>query len=57
MKFIVPEVEIKKFDVNDILTSSRAEEMMPEETISAFDTLMEGTCVGNSSDNLVDACL
>ena len=57
MKFIAPVVEIKKFDVQDILTSSRADEMVPEETVSALDTLMEGSCVGNSSDNLIDACL
>ena len=60
MKFIAPEVEIKMFNVNDILTASAGAEddsSAEETTISAFETMMEGECVGNASDNLVPACL
>ena len=58
MKFIAPEVEVKMFNVNDILTASAGNDASEEEsTISAFETMMEGECSGNASDNFVPACL
>ena len=57
MKFIAPEVEIKMFNVNDILTASQTDAPSVEETISAWETYMEGDCSGNDSDWLVPACL
>ena len=55
MKFIAPEVEIKMFNVSDILTASGDPEVT--ETISAWETYAEGDCSGNDSDWLVPACL
>ena len=55
MKFIAPEIEIKMFDVNDILTISRA--VTVTETVCAWETFAEGDCAGNDSDWLVSACL
>ena len=58
MKFTAPEVEIKMFNVNDILTASTGDDAGEEETtVSAMYTFMEGQCVGNASDNMVPACL
>ena len=58
MKFIAPEVEIKMFNVVDVLTASQAESEAPEETtISAFGYILQGSCNGNAGDNLVPDCV
>lgn len=67
MKFIAPEVEIKKFNVNDILTASMGgneggeggDPIVSEEdtTISVFESDNEGACTGNDSDWGVPNCL
>ncbi len=60
MKFIAPEVEIKMFNVNDILTASQpqgGDTSEEETTISVFESDNEGACTGNDSDWGVPACL
>lgn len=56
MKFIAPEVDIKKFDVADILTASSAAETEAT-TINQEGYPMEGQCVYNASDALVPECI
>lgn len=59
MKFVAPEVSVKKFDVEDILTASTPTEATTE--VSAIGMIMEGECIGNgyndnAADNLVPEC-
>ena len=57
MKFIAPELEVKMFNVNDVLTAS-GEASTPEDDISAATgTLSEGSCVGTSADDWLDDCI
>lgn len=58
MKFIAPELEVKMFNVNDILTASgETEGPIASETPNQFGYLAEGECVGNASDNWIPDCL
>lgn len=52
MKFEIPEIEVKKFDVADILTSSS--EPGP---ISQADSINEGSCNNNEGDFGVPDCV
>lgn len=59
MMFVKPEVEIRKFSVEDVLTASTASESNPEpSTISREGAAMEGECRGTAWDNtLEDDCI
>ncbi len=59
MKFIAPELEVKMFNVNDILTTSGADDGVDTEydVSAAVDTLEEGNCVGTSADQWLEDCL
>lgn len=57
MKFVNPELEVVKFNVEDILTASGEGPIETEpEPISQAGYAMEGSCVGNASDNYVPNC-
>ena len=63
MKFFAPEVEIKKFNVNDILTTSGNDQGSDsgdvDEATAAAGTGHEAAgmpCTGNASDNFVPDC-
>ena len=49
MKFVAPEIEVRKFDVSDVLTTSGQP--------SAFETPAEGACAGNDSDWGLNDCI
>lgn len=53
MKFVNPELEVKRFDVADILTTSGA-----TEAITQLGAMMEGECRGTAWDNnLKEDCI
>lgn len=54
MKFEIPEIEVKKFDLADILTASGAPGPGP---VSVAESDNEGSCTGNDSDWGVPACI
>ncbi len=56
MKFIAPEVEIKKFDVADVLTASSSAETEAT-TINQEGYPMEGSCKYNEGDAGVPDCI
>lgn len=62
MKFVKPEMEIKMFAVEDVMTTSSAapstssswkNPLVPAQT----DTIDEGNCVGTKADNWLEDCL
>ena len=63
MKFIAPEVEIKRFDVADVLTAS-AGAGEPDVSVSINQQLGTyvgdiegGPCTGTAADDLIDECI
>lgn len=63
MKFIAPEVEVLKFNVADVLTTSTGagsdEPATEDRTIEleTFVSLIGLPCSGNASDNSLENCL
>lgn len=59
MKFIAPEVEVLKFNVADVLTTSTPDEPGEDHTIEleTFVSLIGLPCSGNASDNSLENCL
>jgi len=62
MKFIAPEVEVLKFNVADVLTTSAGgpnEPATEDKTIEleTFVSLIGLPCSGNASDNSLEDCL
>jgi len=65
MKFIAPEVEVKRFNVVDVLTTSGAagEDPIPSEPIASepsvqgsYAEYLGNPCKNNASDNGLDDC-
>jgi len=65
MKFIAPEVEVLKFNVADVLTTSPTEgggtvtPPVDDDTaeLETFASLIGMPCTGNASDNSLDNCV
>ncbi len=63
MKFIAPEVEVLKFNVADVLTTSTGAGEAPgtsesrEAKLETFYSLIGWACTNTAADNSLDNCL